>query len=617
MHGPNLAPFAASIAVMALLFCVGYALADDVKLQTDAGASVRAFLASRLDPAADEFAVLAGYSRLASWLATSTVGNSLDGIADAVKDLAYGDDEDTPAADGFDEGTALRTTDGVRQLSPDHLETLALRTERFFAVGFFSPSCGHCTAMKPAWAAFAAALEERGFVAASMNAAQHSGWINSRDWLGPVRSYPTIRFFMGGAPDVTFDYTGARTADAMGVAFANFSHSSVRVLETAADVQAVLKAANVTVLGASPTTFALLSALDRHLRGKAPVQLAVAATAAASEAVLELASGASSLDTLVLFRPWPVVVDSPTSVLVPTLGVDDLAPLPNGKHASKTVVDTLRWIRVHQVPLLGALLPGIEHYYTTSGLEVGIIFVRSVIGDRGQFADFAHRNRERLSLVVLDIAKIHADLARVLPTLDTPALIINKPAGKGYDSYVSSKVGGVSAAEMFAFADEYFAGRATKTAPARVSQARAELNVTAPVVGFVGSEWDQWFTALEGPAFIMFYADWCGHCKALKPTWVELAVAAETPGSKIAGVRIAQYNADKNTVGDEEMFKVHGFPSLYFYDPVARSALYYDKGRKLEDLVKFVTAQAERLGVNAAAAAAAKQPAHTHDGTDL
>ncbi|KAJ7741455.1 protein disulfide isomerase [Mycena maculata] len=92
---------------------------------------------------------------------------------------------------------------------------------------------------------------------------------------------------------------------------------------------------------------------------------------------------------------------------------------------------------------------------------------------------------------------------------------------------------------------------------------------------------DNFRTTLDqGPAFIKFYAPWCGHCKKLAPIWKQLAKLME------AKVTIAEVNCEAH----EKFCKsqgVGGFPTLMYYPPGGEQTEYMS-GRKLEQLKSFV-----------------------------
>ncbi|KAF7301221.1 Leucyl aminopeptidase [Mycena indigotica] len=84
----------------------------------------------------------------------------------------------------------------------------------------------------------------------------------------------------------------------------------------------------------------------------------------------------------------------------------------------------------------------------------------------------------------------------------------------------------------------------------------------------------------QGPAFIKFYAPWCGHCKKLAPIWKQLGKIMQSK------VTIGEVDCEAN----EKFCKaqgISGYPTLVYYPPSGEKSE-YSGGRKLEQLKAFV-----------------------------
>jgi len=114
--------------------------------------------------------------------------------------------------------------------------------------------------------------------------------------------------------------------------------------------------------------------------------------------------------------------------------------------------------------------------------------------------------------------------------------------------------------------------------------APAEVKQTGPVVTLTGANFDAHIAT--GKHFIKFYAPWCGHCKRVAPTWVELAEAFKgNDAVTIADVDCTEESSKTVCSGQG----VRGYPTLLFFKDGKNEK--YAGGRDLPEFKKFINKQ--------------------------
>ena len=90
-------------------------------------------------------------------------------------------------------------------------------------------------------------------------------------------------------------------------------------------------------------------------------------------------------------------------------------------------------------------------------------------------------------------------------------------------------------------------------------------------------------------AMLEFYAPWCGHCQALKPTYKEL-------GTRLAGADVVVGAMDATANSPPDGYDVQGYPTLIFKTASGKTTS-YDGDRDVDSMVAYIKEHAEAESV--------------------
>ncbi|KAI0233262.1 Protein disulfide-isomerase A5 [Lamellibrachia satsuma] len=125
-------------------------------------------------------------------------------------------------------------------------------------------------------------------------------------------------------------------------------------------------------------------------------------------------------------------------------------------------------------------------------------------------------------------------------------------------------------------------GAAEAPAPPGPEEQWAEITGQENVNHLTSSTFDD-FMDQQNSALVMFYAPWCGHCKAMKPDYAEAATIMKE--KNIAGALATVDVTAESALG--ERFQVKAFPTIKYFKN-GKEEFQYERARKAKDFVSFM-----------------------------
>jgi len=438
-------------------------------------------------------------------------------------------------------------------LKKDNFDKIVNEAETIL-VKFYAPWCGHCKHLAPEYIKAAEILEKdgEGVILAEVDATEETALADRFD----VHGYPTLYVFHKGEKS---DYKGPRDAQGIVKYMRAQAGPAAKPLDN--------EEAMTKFLGrVEDIKFIAYTAADSSI-GKTYVKLAN-----------------SMRDDYLFGITAPTDARKDKIVAFRNFGSEDKEVEYTGKN---NLDDIRKWVQEVSVPLAGVYDDSTRNRYGA----LPILFVYSKVSAENDPAGLryilnrlrpvAKEFKGKLNFVAAD--KSDRNFQEMNLNRDEKFQVAIVDGEKLYKSEITA----LKKDDIKAFAQLFLDGKAEQYIK---SEEIPEPAKAGEVEVVVGKTFENTITKTETDTFIVAYAPWCGHCKALLPTWEKLAQKYNVAGSKL---RVAKIDATNNFVPNN--FEVRGFPSI-FWVPAGKgdAPLKYEGGRELDDFEKYIKSHASK-----------------------
>lgn len=469
--------------------------------------------------------------------------------------------------------TTFAEEDHVLVLDDDTYEAEIAKHDMLL-VEFYAPWCGHCKSLEPEYKKAAATLmaQDPPIFIAKVDATVATKMAEKYG----IQGFPTLKLFKGSVePDAIADFDGGRTADEIVKWMVKKSGPSVRVVETAAELEELKSNNDVVVV-------AYMDAVDgEHKQIMEKVADKDENSVYVATASKELTEGKTTPD-VTLFKNFDEGV--------------------NEYDGEFTVEDITTFVKANAKPLIMTFSQEKASQIFGGDVDVHLL----MFSDEGSeyHADFladarhaATENKGKLLHIFIPLSEDRILDYFGFKEADLPAvMLVNMASGMKKFSF-TSKGEELSATftktfktDLLTFENEYFSGDLNPS----LKSAEPVDDADEAVKVIVGKSFKDRVVDSDKDVLLEFYAPWCGHCKTLAPKYDELAEQF----SAVESILIAKMDATENEI-DHPGVDVQGFPTLIFFPAGDKSnPVPYEGERDVNGMAAFLKKNARTFDLD-------------------